>query len=623
MAGDAELAMWGERVPAPATTGITPERYSPYPTGEMSDGRLVSACAYAEIPNVKLSRRRLFTATAAVAVVSMWTAGIAAGSNRSPSTAAVTISAMSASATSVPAAPDFATTAFSDPWDYSNTDDIHFEEPPQANSVLWHGLFGYDTAGTYPWFDPLPYFPGSLSQERDGPTHPIDADYYTRVSFYMYSSQSGYGGISWSTCDWSKDAACQGQMGFATYAGWHLYVLTPKPDQATLPAPWSGKLLSLRIIPIAAKPGTHIVVDWLRVFHPVASPVNFTVPVPTPGQSVTIMLKATGHQSFTVPIESVHTSGPTVTIGFDYSPCPPDSYQLYAVGPHGAVGAASSALNVTTPPTPIVDSPNAGGAGDLAAQTIGHPWDFSSMASVGPHANVGGLSILPGGVLRGQNAGPEINNPFIYLPVKPFSGSDWHHLTVRVKYDGPFGITGGATGGAVGRLIWYNASDLERDDQNVLPIILYPGWNTVTADLATSPPTAIVDPTQKSARIGWAGQTITKVRWDPNEDESGRVWYIDSIRIAGDPVGYGGATIMFHDPNAIAGETATAYLTTSPFGTDNVGSSYPVPVKAGSNSLHIFAIHGLGGRECWVRIVVNSANGTATQWSSGQIRIVS
>lgn len=561
-----------------------------------------------------------FTAAAAASFALVIVTAV--GPTGSPGAAAVDAMPAATTFATVQSAPDFATTAFSDPWDYSNSEDIHFEEPPQANAVLWHGLFGYDTTGTYPWFDPLPYFPGSLAQERDGPTHPIDADYYTRVAFYMYASQSGYGGISWSSCDWSKNAACQGQMGFATYAGWHLYVLTPKPDQSTMPAAWAGKLLSLRIIPIAAKPGTHIVVDWLRVFHP-AAPVNFTVPVPTPGQSVTIMLKATGHQSFTVPIESVHTSGSTVTVGFDYSPCPPDSYQLYAVGPHGVIGGPSSALNVTNPPTPIVDSPNAGGAGDLATQTIGRPWDFSSMASVGAHANMTGLSILPGGVLRGQNAGPEINNPYIYLPVKPFSGTDWHHVTVRVKYDGPFGITGGPTGGAVGRLVWYDASDQGRDDQNSLPIILYQGWNTVTADFAASPSAAVVDPTQKAARIGWAGQTISQVRWDPNEDESGRVWYVDSIRIAGDPVGYGGATINFHDPNAIAGETATAYLTTSRFGDDNVGSSYTVPVTAGNNSLHIFSVHGLGGRECWVRIVVDSANGSTTQWSSGPIRIVS
>jgi hypothetical protein len=548
----------------------------------------------------------------------------AAGAPSAAASATPALTPAASSVGTVPAAPDYATTAFSDPWDFSNAEDIHFEEPPQANSVLWNGLFGYDAASTYPWFDPLPYFPGSLTQEKDGPSHPIDAAYYTHVAFYMYSAQAGWGGLAWSVCDWSQDSTCQGQMGFQTYAGWHLYILTPKSDQPTMPAAWAGKVISLRVIPIAGKPGTHIVVDWMRVYHPAAQTATFSVPVPTPGQPVTLFLRGSGSQPMTTAIAKLNTTGPTLTTGFDYSPFPPGSYELYAVGPHGETGAASGALQVTAPPMPVIDSPNAGGAGDLAAQTIGHPWDFSSMASVGPHANVTGLSILPGGVLRGQNAGPEINNPYLYLPLAGgFSGTDWHRLTVRVKYDGPFGVNGGPTGGAVGRLIWYNASDLQRDDQNILPIILYPGWNTVTADLATNPPTAIVDPTQKAQRLGWAGQTITKLRWDPNEDASGRVWYIDSIRIAGDPVSYGGANITFHDAAFTPGETATAYLTTSRGGTDNVGMSYTVAVNPGENSLHLFSIRGLAGRECWVRIVINSATGTATQWSTGPVRVVS
>jgi hypothetical protein len=563
---------------------------------------------------------------ASAAVTSLPAAGAPAltvSARPAASAQSVVIRSADTVSTVVEAAPDYATTVFSDPWDYSNSDDIHVQMPPEGNARVAGGFFTFDAAATYPWFDPLPYFPGSLAQEKDGPTHPIDADYYARVSFSMYSSQAGWGGINWSVCDWSKNAACSGHMGFPTFAGWHLYNLTPKTDQPTLPAAWSGKVMSLRIIPIAAKPGTHLVVDWLRAYHP-QDPVTFAVPVPTPGQRVNIMWRGTGDQPTGGTLTTIATSGGTADVSFDYSQFPPGDYSLFAVGPGRQVGAPTLALRVLRPPTPVIDSPTAAGAGDFATQSIGHPWDFSSMASVGRHANVAGLSIQPGGILRGQNAGPEIDNPYLFLPTNRWiDGNSWHHLTVRVRYDGPFGITGGATGGAVGRLIWYDASDAGRSDQNAAPLILYPGWNTITVDLATNPPSSITDPTQRGARIGWASQAITSLRWDPNEDLSGRVWYIDSIRLAGDPVSYGGTNVAFHDPNVVAGETVTAYLTTSRFGTDNVGSSYTVPVAAGTNNLHVFSVHGLGGRLCWVRMVVNSPNGTATQWSSGPVRIVS
>ncbi|MGH8890395.1 MAG: hypothetical protein ACRDV3_11665, partial [Acidothermaceae bacterium] len=220
--------------------------------------------------------------------------------------------------------------------------------------------------------------------------------------------------------------------------------------------------------------------------------------------------------------------------------------------------------------------------------------------------------------------GPELDNPYFFLPTKgPINGSLWHRLTVHVKYDGPFGLTGGPTGGAVGRLIWYLQTDKGRDDQNLQDLVLYPGWNTITVDLATNPSSAITDDTQKARRIGWAGQLIESLRWDPNEDVSHRVWYVDSIRLAGDPVSHGGADMTFHDPGLVAGETATAYLTTSRFGTDTVGTSQTMAVKAGANKLHISSVPGLGGRECWVRVVVTSANGTATQWSTGPVKVVS
>ena len=68
----------------------------------------------------------------------------------------------------------------------------------------------------------------------------------------------------------------------------------------------------------------------------------------------------------------------------------------------------------------------------------------------------------------------------------------------------------------VARLIWQTAG-APGVWQNSDDIVVYPGWNDVTVDLATSPPWAITDPNTPD-RIGWAGQLITAVRFDPDED---------------------------------------------------------------------------------------------------------
>ena len=80
------------------------------------------------------------------------------------------------------------------------------------------------------------------------------------------------------------------------------------------------------------------------------------------------------------------------------------------------------------------------------------------------------------------------------------------------------------------RLIWFVAGT-PAADQNVHDLVVYPGWQTITVDLRTDPSVAVVDETQRATRVGWAGQTITSLRLDPNEDVSSRDWYVDSVRL--------------------------------------------------------------------------------------------
>ena len=118
-------------------------------------------------------------------------------------------------------------------------------------------------------------------------------------------------------------------------------------------------------------------------------------------------------------------------------------------------------------------------------------------------------------MLAANNCGPEIDNPYFFLPnpnpnSTAINGNVYHRLTMRIRYAGVFGLTGGPTGGAVARLIWWVASDKAASDQNVHDIVVYPGW-----------------------------QTITSLRLDPNEDLSARNWYVDFVRLTKDVEGRG------------------------------------------------------------------------------------
>jgi hypothetical protein len=271
-------------------------------------------------------------------------------------------------------------------------------------------------------------------------------------------------------------------------------------------------------------------------------------------------------------------------------------------------------------PRPVIDTPGLAGGADYATTVRRDPWDFSSMGDVGRRANVCNARILGGGVLAANNCGPEIQNPWFNLPNPgPLDGSTWHRLTVRLRYDGPFGLTGGPTGGAVARLIWYVAGT-PGADQNVHDLVVYPGWQTITVDLKTNPPVAVVDETQKAQRVGWAGQTITGLRLDPNEDESQRHWYVDFVRLSKDVEGRGGFSMTYRETTNLPGQTATVYLDRDRVGADGVRAASQA-IGGGANKLQVPMPASLPNGTYWPYVVVEGPGGTVTKYASSPVRL--
>ena len=181
----------------------------------------------------------------------------------------------------------------------------------------------------------------------------------------------------------------------------------------------------------------------------------------------------------------------------------------------------------TTPLNRLEPEPKRGG--DYASIIRGDTWDFSQPSDLLLSRNAA-VSFDGASLLRGQNDAPVMNDPFLIFPTPtPFSGTRFHRFSIRIFYDGKFSLEDNVGGGMNGRVMWNVAgSDVLQVSQDIL---IYPGWQTITFDMNAP---GIIDETQVNGRIGWAGQTITSLRFDPNEDRGPRNWVIDWVRLGSD-----------------------------------------------------------------------------------------
>jgi hypothetical protein len=274
----------------------------------------------------------------------------------------------------------------------------------------------------------------------------------------------------------------------------------------------------------------------------------------------------------------------------------------------------------TGPATPVSKlTPDPILGGDYASIIRGDTLDMSQPSDIALSRDAS--LTFDGQLLHGVNAGPDMNDPWLAFPTPaPFGGTRFHTFSIRIYYGGGFSLADTVGGGMNGRVYWNVAgSDIQQTSQDIL---VYPGWQTITIDMNQS---GIVDETQTTGRIGWAGQTITSLRFDPNEDRGARDWAIDWVRLGSDkPFGsfdvasrgtdtafVGGWSI---DPNTTASTKMrvfvdnTVYAIPDATGVRNdVAGVYPafgpnhgfsgtVPITAGPHRICVWAINiGPGG----------------------------
>jgi len=268
-------------------------------------------------------------------------------------------------------------------------------------------------------------------------------------------------------------------------------------------------------------------------------------------------------------------------------------------------------------PIPRVLSPNEEGGTDYAAAT-GNAWDFNDTRDVLAMNHI--YSAVRNGALVGSTVG---NDPFVEFKLpKPLKADKFHRFTAEVCYGGPMSFANAPGGGMNARVVWFGSAGRWVESQD---IIIYPGCNRMTIDLATTPAIAVNDE-NTSKKTGWTGQTITRLRFDLNEDPGFRTFSLHEVKFADDAalVTAPAYRILFDDIAAVPGTTAEIYATRTRGGFDGVRIG-TMAVKGGTNSFRWTGTDAGGAKlpngQYWIYVTMRNAAGVGTAYATGPLRL--
>lgn len=509
---------------------------------------------------------------------------------------------------SVTEAPDYATTAFADAWDYSNVEDMRL----YGAGRIQGGQLSFRAGDGFP-ANLVPYVPGAHAIGRDGPAAPIDGRKFTHLAMRVYSSNKGSSAVLWTTCDWAN-TACRGSKNFPIQQGWNT-IHIPMNESKN----WT-RVVGLKLLPTNVA-NTQMKLDWVRVYAP--SPgVDIAWLDDKPGRPSSVYWDTDpdqGNNTADNPgwglVANVKTSASANSTTFEASAFPPGAYYFYVVNAEGA-SAYTAPLTVVPRPRPTVLTPSMNSGADYATVVRRDPWDMSQPADGAPQFASANFSA---GVLNGRNVGNN-RDPAVTLAIPtPINGSQYHYAHFRMWIEGPFSLGYEPGGGSMARITWKVAGSPVWQNSNDL--VLYPGWNDITIDLATSPATKIVESDQ-AGKIGWAGKQIVTMRLDTNEDIGKRNWRVDFVRLTETPSARGAYNITFTDTAAQPDSTYEVYAdkTYGTFGGRLLGSA--LPVRSGGVTTFTLRAGALPVGTYWIWVRVKNSVGETKRYSTAPLKVV-
>ncbi|MBP7963932.1 MAG: hypothetical protein KA003_18255 [Caldilineaceae bacterium] len=350
---------------------------------------------------------------------------------------------------------DFASRVLGDPWDMAEISDIYNEKTVgladlQMTSGLLTAVSRTDDPGIYllwpGWTMDVPNV-GKL-----GANFPINADYYSHLSFRMYASQPGHAGLIWF-----QDAQLgKGRYGASQHItvepGWQTYVVTLQGMALTGgDLPWAGQIQGLRLDPINAA-GVEIKIDWVRLSAEGTTTSRFPITWAADGPGI-VNFYADTDQNWDNGVYAPITYSQPLTLPLGTSSF---SWQGAVLPPNHYYVAAESGL-------------------DFASLTFHDAWDMAQAEDVGFVRNGGDVSVTEGMfVFTSTNDVPYFWPSYDYL--QPIDTQVYSQLTLRMY----------SSVADAWRVSWWGM-DEQPYDFAPDPLPTEAGWHTYTLNLAGSP----------------------------------------------------------------------------------------------------------------------------------------
>jgi len=469
--------------------------------------------------------------------------------------------------------PEYATLVWNDPWDMSGPLDVRQLDSPKCvwpnhfNDNLSWCLDGFwcgqvrSDVGNPDLFLLHPGYRDAMHVGRTGQLRPINADYYTQLTFRMYidsvdPSDPGLQ-VYWTNGTVADIGGDPNRYGgshlYKTYSGWHIYTIDLSQEITPLNGnlPWSGQLTGLRLDPGLVNMNNKIVqLDWVRLTPRQTRRIEWTT-----DQSGSVEIR---FQNDSVDDNLLVYSGEQYPISIPASQgyynvpasLPPGDWYI-KLQVNGQTSAAAGPWQIQQAPTLHFIKPGYTSGENFAQAVLNDPWDMNNTEDIYSYSNIT-APVFSDGVLSStsldtnpdNDCSPYWENPYInllddnywdppYTTDPAVDTSKYRYISFRLKLDG----TPDVSYGWIARVVWSDFLFQNCGVTNDIP--LHAGWNEVSLDLWD---TGVLDDADPCQSPWQASPERRQVRLDPLEVPEATTFYVDSIMLTANDTAPQGST---------------------------------------------------------------------------------
>lgn len=454
----------------------------------------------------------------------------------------------------VPAGPDFATEVLQDPWDMENAEDLSphphewlgWDKSDQAMSegakvFLTSGRFSARTV-----YDPAVSFlhPGEdmiVNPGRTGLRYPIDTARYRKLAFKVKFGPNASGSLP--QVFFFFEARKAGQLfGTANFpgtsdAGERIYVVDLAAAPASGPAYTSRPIVRGLMIAPTNQEGVDVEIDWVRLTTSDGAPGSASMPVTFSGCTAPYTASVITSDGIATTVASGSAAGGTISI--NHGIFPPGNYTLRL---QCGSKLADRAFTINAPPVLEITSPGpTGSSDDFATAVLGNGWDMDDPSDVALTGGLQSAQLVPspdGGLqLQGVDL-PGSGDPQISLlngnfALPPVNTLRYRYLTFTLRVQHPFDLSPAPIGGSMARVFWGAFNLAEHNAVSTRDILLWPGRNTYTIDLASlTAANGGIETVGNTRQDPWSTRSVRLLRIDPHEFGTEAVPFeLDNVRL--------------------------------------------------------------------------------------------